>query len=119
MRFVIILYLMIILTFSLISTYTPFQAVTLHGQTQIESAQNETLSQAKGVASTTEKSRVLTAIPSITGNVISIMVKMTTFNFEIPGAPIEINYFLRGFFGILSVVFWISVIREVINLVKI
>jgi len=118
MRFVIILYLLIAFTFSFVEAYTPFKSAITYQGSDMSEIQSEVQAQAQKFSGNENVAKsFLTSIPSMVATLFKTMAKMTTFSFEVGGAPAEVNHFLRGFTGILSIIFWISVIKEVISLV--
>ena len=118
MKFYIILYLTIAFMFSQTIPWTPYMAEGGVQYTDVSSVEEEVQQQAQQIRQTDPTpSSFGSVIKSQVSSLIHTIIVMSTFSFEMPGAPQPVNDFVSGFFGILSVLFIVAVIREVMNLV--
>lgn len=118
MKFYIVLYLSIVFIFSNVVPYTPYMSPggvvytdtsDVTGRLQ---AQAEEMGQSSGGFLD-----FANIIKSQISAFITTIIRMSTFQFELPDAPAEINSMVKNFFGILSILFIVSVLREVKNVV--
>ena len=115
MKLLIILYLLLTFTMTYVQTYAglPQDAgVSMSGTATNVQSTLESQSQAYQGA---DKSTI--GLITMVHSYLSVIATMTTFRFEIGGAPPEINVFLRGLFGILSVLFWGSIARSFLSVI--
>lgn len=119
MRFFIILYLSIvfIMTVSSQTPYLPGGGVSI----QNETSQFETTTKTEiGEQIKNDTSGALGFLDLVKGSTsafVKTVVKMSSFNYTVQGAPKIVNDFLSGFFGLLSVLFMFSILREVMRIV--
>jgi hypothetical protein len=118
MKFYIVLYLTIAFVFSNVVPGTPYLTPGGAVYTDTSSVGERLHTQAAEL----EKSEggildFANIIKSQVSMLIRTIISMASFSFELPDAPGEINTFVSNFFGILSILFIVAVIREVKNLV--
>jgi len=117
-KFYIVLYLTIAFIFSNTLPYTPYLSkggvvyTDTSGVTEKLQKQAEEMSGSEGGFLD-----FANIIKSQISAFIRTVIAMSTFSFEIPDAPAEINTFVKNFFGILSILFIVAVLREVKNVV--
>lgn len=109
MKYLILFYLALSLTFTYIATFVSLPqdaGISLSGTaTNVEN----TLRDQSQAYQSADKGSI--GLLQMVHSYLSVIASMTLFSFEIAGAPLEINVFLRGLLGILSVAFWGDVIN--------
>jgi len=118
MKFYIVLYLTIVFIFSNTIPYTPYLSkggviyTDTSDVTQDLEKQAQEMSNSRG-----DFLDFANIVKSQISAFITTIIRMTMFRFEIPDAPPELNTMVKNFFGILSILFIVSVLREVKNVV--
>lgn len=118
MKFYIILYLTIAFMFSQATAWTPYMTEGGVQYTDVSGVEQGIRQQA---AELQQIEPTPTSFASVVKSQVSALIRtiiaMSTFSFTIPGAPAAVQGFISGFFGILSILFIVAVIREVKELV--
>ena len=122
MKFLIVLYLTIAMLFSFIMPVTSYMAGGTASGVQITSVSNfykETTSSAQTIR--IKKLGLKNFVDQAKSNgasMLNTIMLMTTFQFSLGSeAPPLVNEFIKDFFGLLSVLFILSVLQEMMKLV--
>ena len=108
MRWLIIFYLAVSFTFTYISTFVALPMDAGISLSDTASNVQSTLQDQSQAYRGSDKGSI--GLLQMAHSYLSTIASMSLFSFEIGGAPAEINVFLRGLFGILSVLFWGDVV---------
>lgn len=112
MRFLIILYLLLTFSMTYVQTYADLPQDAGVSMSDTAADVQQTLQGQSQAYQGADKSTI--GLVTMVHSYLSVVASMSTFSFEIGGAPVELNVFLRGIFGILSVLFWGSIARSLL-----
>jgi len=116
-RFFIVLYLTIVFVVSTITANVPYLPAAGVNMTNIGNINESIERQAASFQGNIKPKEFTDVVKSQLSDFINTIVIMATFSFAINGAPVIVNVLLSGLFGILSILFFLALLREVKNLV--
>jgi hypothetical protein len=113
---VLIIYLTLVGMVSMMETYTPYKGFSPKEPGLLDTTIKDVQEEAQKYE-TLDPLDIGGLILAYVKAFLNITIRGVLFQFEIANAPVFVNELIRFFFGILSVIFWIDIVRSVLGLV--